>query len=401
MRIAMYMPELTPGALGGLIYRDLAAAFAARGHSFRCLGSAGGEPVAGGFDVEPLPLSPAWLRAGKATAPWLRTPRIPAYVAALRDWLRRDGSSIDVLHVEIAYPTGAAAALAAAQSGFRGRLSISPMGEDLLVVDDASYGFRRYAAPRRLVDWTLRQASVVRAISPLMQQRIAAEWPGVRCVTVPLNVVGRALEWLEEPEAETQARRARARKALDDRHGVASRPLALALGRLHPFKAIDVLVDAMKELPEARLLIAGPSLTVRPFGDTQGALARQIERLGLGDRVKLLGRVPPEDALELLAGADVLAVPSHLESMNRVCVEAAAVGTPFVVTETTGIAGWLPGAGVGVVVPPRNPSALAAGLAEVLAGRFVRDPHATETFVRRFAPDSVAAELIALYESLG
>jgi glycosyltransferase involved in cell wall biosynthesis len=75
--------------------------------------------------------------------------------------------------------------------------------------------------------------------------------------------------------------------------------------------------------------------------------------------VTFLGKVPPAEALDLLAGADVLAVPSHLESMNRVCVEAAAVGTPFVVTQTTGVAGWLPGRGWGrscpLAIPVRSP----------------------------------------------
>ena len=65
MRIAMFMPELGPGALGALIYRDLAAAFAALGHSFECLGIT---TPAGPADswVRPLPLSPMWERARSA-----------------------------------------------------------------------------------------------------------------------------------------------------------------------------------------------------------------------------------------------------------------------------------------------------------------------------------------------
>ena len=86
--------------------------------------------------------------------------------------------------------------------------------------------------------------------------------------------------------------------------------------------------------------------------------------------------------------------------MNRVCVEAAAVGTPFVVTETTGVAGWLPGAGVGLVVPPANPPALAAALQQIVTGGFARDAEQSVQFVRRFAPDRVAAELVELYAPL-
>lgn len=398
MRIAMFMPELEPGALGALIYRDLAAAVAERGHSFECLGSGTGERE-DDHGVRPLQLSPGWLRAGKLTAPWLRTPRIPAYVAALAAWLGREGRSLDVLHIEIAYPTGAAAALAVAASGWKGVLSISPMGEDLLVVPEASYGFRRHLGPRLLVDWTMRRATLARAISPLMRERIEREWPSLPCRAIPLNVVQRAIDRLAEPAIARAEQRIAARRAIDGRYPVAGKPLVLALGRLHPFKAVDVLVEAMASLPDAHLLVAGPSLRVRPFGDVASALAEQANRLGVADRVTLLGRVPPADALDLLAGADVLAVSSHLESMNRVCVEAAAVGTPFVVTETTGIAGWLPGAGVGLVVPPRNPRALAAAIREVIDGDFKRDGARTEAFVRQFAPDRVAAALLEEYAS--
>lgn len=398
MRIAMFMPELAPGALGTLLYRDLADAFAARGHSFACLG--GGEPSAADAWVRPLPLSPAWERFGALGAPLLRTRRFFAYAAALAAWLRREGRAIDVLHIEIAYPTGAAAALAAARSGFGGVLSISPMGEDVLVLPQASYGFRRYPLPRALVGWTMRRAHVIRAISPLMLDLVRREWPRTPSRAVPLNVVRRAVDLADEPAEARAERRRAARQALAGRHPIGDRPVVLALGRLHPFKAIDVLIEALPSVPRAHLLIAGPSLRVRPFGDLASSLAALAGRLGVGERVSFLGKVPPAAALDLLAGADVLAVPSHLESMNRVCVEAAAVGTPFVVTERTGVAGWLPGSGVGVVVPSGDPRALGSALGDVIAGGFVHDAEQTRGFVHRFAPERVAADLVELYAPL-
>lgn len=399
MRIAMFMPELTPGALGALIYRDLAQAFAELGHSFACLGGAG-DSGSTDSSVRPLPLPPFWERIGSLGAPLLRTRRLLAYAAALARWLRREGSSIDVLHIEVAYPTGAAAALAVAWSGWRGVLSISPMGEDVLVIPEASYGFRRYAAPRALVDWTMRRARVIRAISPLIFELVKREWPKTPSRAVPLNVVRRAIDLVGEPADARAARRQAARRVLETRYPIRGRRVVLALGRLHPFKAIDRLIESLPALPNAHALIAGPSLDVRPFGDIASSLASLARRLGVADRVSFLGRVPPAEALDLLAGADVLCVPSRLESMNRVCVEAAAVGTAFVVTEATGVAGWLPGPGVGVVVPSAEPSALADALGDVLADRFARDVERSAEFVRRFAPERVAAELADLYERL-
>jgi glycosyltransferase involved in cell wall biosynthesis len=399
MRIGMFMPELVPGALGALIYRDLADAIGALGHSFECLGSRGGSGLADPW-VQPLPLSATWERLGALGAPWFRTRRLLAYAAALAEWLRRERRTLDVLHIEIAYPTGAAAALAVAWSGWRGVLSVSPMGEDVLVVPRASYGFRRYPVPRRLVDWTMRRARVIRAISPLMLELVRREWPRTPSHAVPLNVVQRAIDLANEPAAARAVRRQAARRALEARYPVGDRPVVLALGRLHPFKAIDVLIESLPSVPQACLLIAGPSLQVRPLGDVASSLAALARRLGVERRVTFLGKVPPAEALDLLAGADVLAVPSRLESMNRVCVEAAAVGTPFVVTQTTGVAGWLPGPGVGEVVPAGDPGALATALADVVGGRFGRDDQQTAAFVHRFAPERVAAELVELYRPL-
>jgi len=383
----MYMPELDPAALGALVYRDLAEACARSGDSFECLGAAS------------LPLSAAWLRAGALGAPLFRTPRFFAYTAALARWLR-GAPAIDVLHIEIAYPTAAAAALAIAWSGWKGLFAVSPMGEDVLVVPEASYGFRRHPVPRALVDWTMRRAGAVRAISPLVLDLVRREWPRATARAIPLNVARAAIERLDDFPASVDDRRRRARRVLEDRYAIGRRPVVLALGRLHPFKGIDVLIEAMESLADAHLLVAGPSLDVKPIGDVATSLAALARRRGFDGRVTFLGKVAPAEALDLLAGADVLAVPSRRESMNRVCVEAAAVGTPFVVTETTGVAGWLPGDGVGVVVPPENPTALADAINRVIAGGFARDPEQARQFVRRFAPEKVAAELVEFYRPL-
>jgi glycosyltransferase involved in cell wall biosynthesis len=269
-----------------------------------------------------------------------------------------------------------------------------------LVVPQASYGFRRHAVPRGLVGWTMRRADVIRAISPLMLELVRREWPRTPSRAVPLNVAQGAIDRSGEPEERRAARRRAARRALEARYPIGDRPVVLSLGRLHPFKAIDVLIEALPSLPQAHLLVAGPSLHVRPSGDVASSLAALARRLQVHSRTSFLGKVEPADVLDLLAGADVLAVPSHLESMNRVCVEAAAVGTPFVVTQTTGIAGWLPGPGVGLVVPSRDPGALATALGEVIAGAFRRDAERTLEFVHRFAPQRVAAELVELYAPL-
>jgi glycosyltransferase involved in cell wall biosynthesis len=102
----------------------------------------------------------------------------------------------------------------------------------------------------------------------------------------------------------------------------------------------------------------------------------------------------------MLAAADVVAVPSHLESLNKVCIEAAAVGTPFIVTDTTGISAWVRGEGVGIVVPPADPVALEHALRNVLSGPWKIDLEKCSAFVKPFTPQAVASGMVDIYRAI-
>ena len=396
----MFMPGLAPTALGWGVHVDFARAVEALGHRFEMLttSSDGAHPRR---HTEPhaLPLSPLWQALGQAAAPIVRTRGLFPAAAALATHLRRDGGSIDLLHVEMAYPHGAAAAVAVRASGWTGPLVVTPMGEDTLVFDPALYGFRRHPIPRRLVEWTLRRAAYVRCISPLLEERIAAIAPDTPRRVVPLNVSSDVSAAAEESVSVRAERRRAARRALDA-DVATGRPTIVALGRLHPFKGIETLVRAMVTVENGVLVIVGPSLRVGPLGDTATRLLGLADEIGVRDRVRWVGPVTPTRSLDILAAADVVAVPSHVESLNKVCVEAAAVGTPFVVTETTGISAWVPDEGVGIVVPPGDPKGLGRALTSVLEGRWSPDPARLAAFVRPFGPKTVAVEVVDIYETV-
>lgn len=390
----MFMPGLRGDSLGARVHEDFAAAVRNAGHGFRIVTTTAGASQAHWLRV---PCSRTWRALDSAAAPWTRTTSLLGPAAALASHLRRHGSRIDVLHEEVAYPFGASAFLAIAATGWRGLLAVTPMGEDTLVHEPSAYGFRRHRVPRSLVARTLRDAGAIRCISPMHEQAIAAIAPDVPRRVIPLNVSDSVVALASEPAEVRTQRRRQARLTLDARFPTTGRPLVMSLGRLHPFKGVDVLIAAMQHIPDAALLIAGPSLTLKNTGDEATRLARLVDRWGLRDRVHFAGRVSPGDAPTFLAGADVLAVPSHLESLNKVCVEAAAVGTPFVVTATTGISAWVGESTVGLVVPPGEPDAMAHGIRSALQGT----PPASsdiEAFVAPFAPDRVARELCTFYE---
>lgn len=106
-------------------------------------------------------------------------------------------------------------------------------------------------------------------------------------------------------------------------------PLVASIGALIPRKGHEIVIDAVAALPGVRLMIAGE-------GPERPKLVAQIARLGVGDRVTLLGSVAHDDLPGLLAAADVMALASSSEGLANAWVEALASGTPVVIPDAGG-----------------------------------------------------------------
>lgn len=395
-RIAMFAPGLTPESLGWEGHRDLGRALAQLGHPFEILTTA-----AAPSDVPsplrhllPAAVPRALLACG---APILRTRLLLPAALALSRHLRVHGSTIDVLYVIVAYPHGAAAAIARVLSGWRGRLVVMPAGEDILVAPRIGFGFRLHPVPRALVRWTIRRANAVCCPSPMVREAVAALRPPAPLGEVADNVTEEVVRLSLETSAERAARARRARERLDAELGTARRGVVAALGRLHPVKGYDVLIEALAALPRAVAVIAGPSLRVRG-ADMAERLVELARARGVADRVHVLGHVPSRRKQELLAAADVVAVPSHCEGMPKVAIEALALGTPLALTRTCGLARHV-GRGLGRTVPPADAVSLGAALAEILESGFRPDPSEARSLVERFSPSHVARALSDLVEA--
>ena len=142
------------------------------------------------------------------------------------------------------------------------------------------------------------------------------------------------------------------------RFGVAG-PLVASVGALIPRKGHDVAIAAVAGLAGVSLLIAGE-------GPERARLAAQIARLGVGDRVRLLGAVPHADLPPLFAAADVMALASASEGLANAWVESLACGTPIVVTDAGGAREVVTDDAAGRVVA-RTPAAFAAAIGSLLA----------------------------------
>jgi glycosyltransferase involved in cell wall biosynthesis len=138
----------------------------------------------------------------------------------------------------------------------------------------------------------------------------------------------------------------------------------LSVGSVVPVKGYDLLIAAVATLTDMpwRLTVAGDR-TRNPAAAAQ--LDADIEAHGLGDRVAVLGAVPPERITELFLASDVFVLASRFEGYGMALAEAIAHGLPVVSTMAGAIPQTVP-AGTGLLVPPDDATALAQALRRLI-----------------------------------
>ena len=180
--------------------------------------------------------------------------------------------------------------------------------------------------------------------------------------------------------------------------GIEEPLVILNVKRLHELAGQRYLIDAFARIArsrhDVRLVICGT-------GPLRLDLEEQARAAGVLPRVTFTGLLPNEDVARYAAVADVFVLPSLLEALPTVAVEALAAGTPVVSADHPGgleLHGVF-GADV-AVVPRQNADALADALSEVLAHPRRVLP-ATGVQVRhRFCRPAVEASYLAVYERL-
>jgi glycosyltransferase involved in cell wall biosynthesis len=203
-------------------------------------------------------------------------------------------------------------------------------------------------------------------------------WPAVRAHYLP-NFVDAA------PVA--AANRADAATAADA-------PLMLAAGRLHRNKGLDVLIDALADVPGAVLWLAGD-------GPERAALARRASDRGVDARIRFLGW--RDDLPALFAAADLFVCPSRHEPLGNVVIEAWAHGTPVVAAASQGPSGLIRDGENGLLVPVDDASALARAIATALDDPALRARLAAAgraAHARDFSEAAVVAQYRAFFDRI-
>lgn len=172
--------------------------------------------------------------------------------------------------------------------------------------------------------------------------------------------------------------------------------VVMTVGRLNRMKGQRHLVDAVPALatrcPRLRVVLLGQ-------GHLHDALQAQAAALGVADRVLLAGHRP--DARRLLDAADVFVLPSITEGMPLAALEAMDAGLPVVATRVIGTSEVVADGKTGLLVPPRDPRALAAALSRLLGDPELRAGYGAagrRRFVAQFTSARMAAQTRTLYD---
>jgi glycosyltransferase involved in cell wall biosynthesis len=161
------------------------------------------------------------------------------------------------------------------------------------------------------------------------------------------------------------------RDAARARFGVPSDAfLAVAVRRLVPRMGLDVLLDAVARLRDVGA--AQPIVLVAGDGAGRSGLEGRARELRLDGAVRFLGRIPDDAVVDLYRAADLNVVPSRaLEGFGLVVLEAAACGTPSLVTHVGGLPEAVAHIDRRLVVPPGDAAAMATAIENVMQRRLV------------------------------
>ncbi len=285
-----------------------------------------------------------------------------------------DGFDFDLIDAHYYYPDGVAALLLGRRLGKP--VVITARGSDLNLYP------RRYPLIRRLIAWAARHAAASVAVSAALGEVLRELGAPRERVHVLRNGVD--LDLFRPP-----ADRAAARRALGAQEG----PVVLvSVGNLVELKGHDLVIEALASLPDHHLLLIVGEGPERP------ALEALAGRLGVGGRVRFLGRVAHEGLAAIYGAADALILASSREGWPNVLLEAMACGTPVIASRVGGVPEMVNAPEAGLLLPERSAAAIAGAVTELLAAPPQRE--ATRRHAERFSWDETVRRQIALFRAV-
>jgi len=291
--------------------------------------------------------------------------------------LRKVCDSYDIIHVHHPDPM---AGLALWLSGFKGKVVLH-WHSDILKQKTL---LKLY---RPLQDWLIRRAARIVGTTPVyVRESPFLSGCQEKTVAFPIGI---------DHHAPDPVRSERIRNEYP------GKKIVLFIGRLVEYKGLRYLIDAASGLPSDYVVLIGGA------GPLRDSLQSRIDSLGLGDKVKLIGRVPEETLSSYFEACSVFCISSirKTEAFGMVQVKAMSAGRPVVATKIpqSGVS-WVNADGVsGINVPVCDSKALAEAVMAITRdeetySRFCRG--ARERYLETFTMPHMIDNCKKLYDGV-
>jgi D-inositol-3-phosphate glycosyltransferase len=383
VRIAMISEHASPLGYGGqhTHVADLSAALAEIGHEVRVYTRRDDPSVA---DTVTLPsgIRVVHVPAGPPTfvPPDLLLAHMGEFARMLEQEWRRGDWQPDVAHAHF-WTSGLAAVTAARQFGIPVVQSFHELGLPSPERSDkpSRSGYER--ALGRAVDRVVAQSQD--EVSGLVRIGV----PRARLTVVPAGVDSIRFS-PDGPAVERDPQRTR----------------ILSVGKLVENKGFGDVIQAMRYVPGAEVVvIGGPSADQLPADPGAAKLRALADKFQVGDRFKLVGRVPARDMPSWYRSADLVVAAPWQEQFEPSALEAMACGVPVIGTTVGGLTETVVDGLTGDLVPPRDPRALGGALRRLVNDKVRRFAYGTAAMDRArqaYSWKRVAAQIGSVYSTV-
>ena len=285
--------------------------------------------------------------------------------AALR--LIAERYDFDLIDAHYFYPDGVAATMIG--KALNKPVVITARGTDINLIP-------KYDRPRRMILQAAEDCAAMITVCSALKDAIVSLGGAPEKVTALRNGVD--LE-LFRPEDRPQARAA---------FGMSDRFAVVSVGHLIERKGHHLVIEALAQIPDAELYIAGG-------GEEEGNLRRLADQLGVTSRVHFLGAMPQAKLRTLYSAVDCLVLASSREGWANVLLEAMACGTPVVATNVWGTPEVVASSEAGVLMDERSAGGIVRGVAILRAALPTRS--ATRAYAEQFSWQPTTEGQLALF----
>lgn len=293
------------------------------------------------------PRYPVIPKLGMSLAPWLMTAFMLPWLWRLR---RRTEYRFDLIDAHFFYPDGVAAVVIG--KALRVPVVVTVRGNDVSL-------YPRWFWPRCFLRWAIPRTDAIVCVSQALKDAVLE----LARPSHPIEVLRNGVDLTLFRPVDGEALRAEL--------GI-SGPMLICVGHLIERKGQHLVVEALRDIPEATLVLVGD-------GPMEGALRSQVAAAGLEDRVVFCGGIEQGELSRYYSAADAMILASSREGWANVLLESMACGTPVVATEIWGTPEVVRPESGGVLVKDREPGAIAEAVRRLL------DSSPSREEVRRYA----------------